>query len=1778
MKQRKVGRPQATAVSKADVSTVRRRPRLPNRRRLIATASAIIVPASLLVQVAGLTPTNAAVAPVGQGFTITATDLSFILAQIKIAERHAATQTPLEPCSTLVGTAPDQIPSPLVSKGLRTVDGSCNNLQPGQERFGSADQVFPRIAAKSFRAGEDGTQFGSPGQTFYRNPGDVVDSEPRVVSNLIVDQTSTNPAAIAAAGFPVRSQGNPGVVSCSVPPATDDPVDCVPAGKTLFMPNVTTDVGLSPPYNSLFTLFGQFFDHGVDQTVKSGGTVFVPLKEDDPLRTVGPDHEAGTGDEVPANQAFMVLTRAKNVAGPGPDGVLGTGDDVEDAKNTDSPWVDQSQTYTSHPSHQVFLREYSADPGPDGILDNDPATAANEAADNGVPVTTGKLLGGLPKDGSYPGSPDGRDGISTWASTKKQAAERLGFRLQDIDAVDIPMIAVDPYGNFLPGPARGLPQYVTPTGMVEGNLAAPVAVPGNVVHIDTPFITDIAHNADPSAKFDTNGDHIPDTLPTPDADNTPSADFANQPARTYDDELLNSHFACGDGRCNENIGLTTIHQVFHSEHDRLVDNIKATLLANPTLQASYKATHVFGANETDISFGLGGRLFQAARFVTEMEYQHLVFEEFARKVQPGINPFEPFAFTQTEINPAVKAEFAHAVYRFGHSMLTDTISRLNEDGSPNDISLLDGFLNPPAYFNGGPAGTLTPKEAAGSIVMGMADQAGNELDEFVTETLRNNLLGLPLDLATVNMARARSEGVPSLNNFRRDVFHATNDGAMAPYTSWVDFGEHLKHPESLVNFVAAYGQHPTILAATNVVDKREAARLIVNPDTLAGETGPTDANAFMNATASDITDWSKEPTGLDSVALWVGGPAEVPNVFGGLLGSTFNFVFETQLTALQNGDRLYYLARTPGMNLRTQLEGNSFSELIMRNTNAHSLKADPFATADCKFELKNLNGTPDGFSRFGNIVADDPASECNEKLVLLRKPDGTIQYRNRNTVDPSGINGQSVYNGTAGVDRVAGGNDSDTLWGGLGNDKLEGGDGADVALGGVGDDIITDLNGDDVPKGGPGDDAIDAGPGLDIIMGGEGKDFTNGGANANETFGGDGDDFIMLGESLDAAFGDSGDDYEEGGNQPDLMQGDSGNLFFLDDSQAPGSDILVGQGGDDDYDMEGGDDIGVGGPGIEKVAGASGYDWEIGIGDPQRTDMDLAIGLIPLDILTVGVRDKFNEVESLSGGDLNDILRGDDIVPAEVGGGGFIGCDVLDQAGLNRINGLDPLVPPLTTPLAGVVALSASNDCPILSGPVWGAGNILLGGGGSDLIEGRGADDIIDGDKYLNARLSVRTNPADPASEIGSATVNKVGQSPMTQQYLRTSTGALTGPTLQKAVFAGTVDPGNIVAVREIVSPATTAGNVDTVVFSGPQSNYSIVRSADGDHITVTQTGANVVGQKVSDGIDTVRNVENLRFCATRDAAGVCTQLTNLTVAPPPAPANLQAVAGNTTATRGTATVTWNALPAATNGFEFQVKSPGLATTTVPLPFGTVRRVVTGLVPGRTYTFAVRGLNDFGTGPFSESNPIVATGVPGQTGAPTAVRGNGQVSLNWSAGVANGSPVTDYLVTIRNVSTGTTTTQRTGSTATNTVVTGLTNGQVYNFRISAINVIGTGAASGASANVTPATTPNAPVLRDATSGNAGGQVTATANWNLVTGVANNGGSAVTSYTVKAIQVDSANNPTGVTVVVPPVGAGVSTRNFVFAAAQNNTRWQFEVFATNGVGNSPTAVSNIVTAQ
>jgi hypothetical protein len=46
------------------------------------------------------------------------------------------------------------VADPQLPRGLRTVDGSFNNLVPGQQFFGAADRAFPRLTTPVFKAAE----------------------------------------------------------------------------------------------------------------------------------------------------------------------------------------------------------------------------------------------------------------------------------------------------------------------------------------------------------------------------------------------------------------------------------------------------------------------------------------------------------------------------------------------------------------------------------------------------------------------------------------------------------------------------------------------------------------------------------------------------------------------------------------------------------------------------------------------------------------------------------------------------------------------------------------------------------------------------------------------------------------------------------------------------------------------------------------------------------------------------------------------------------------------------------------------------------------------------------------------------------------------------------------------------------------------------------------------------------------------------------------------------------------------------------------------------------------------------------------------------------------------------------------------------------------------------------------------------------------------------------------------------------------------------------------
>ncbi|MEI8322841.1 MAG: fibronectin type III domain-containing protein, partial [Actinomycetes bacterium] len=185
-------------------------------------------------------------------------------------------------------------------------------------------------------------------------------------------------------------------------------------------------------------------------------------------------------------------------------------------------------------------------------------------------------------------------------------------------------------------------------------------------------------------------------------------------------------------------------------------------------------------------------------------------------------------------------------------------------------------------------------------------------------------------------------------------------------------------------------------------------------------------------------------------------------------------------------------------------------------------------------------------------------------------------------------------------------------------------------------------------------------------------------------------------------------------------------------------------------------------------------------------------------------------------------------------------------------------------------------------------------------------------------------------------------------------------------------------------------------------------------------------------------------------------------------------------------------------------------------------------------------------------NPAVPSA---DSSAPTSVAGTGGnelVNLTWTA-PTSGTP-TDYVVTYSTSSTGTFTTYEDGvSTSTSAVVSGLTNGTTYYFKVAAVVggvTTGTNRVSGA---LTPATPPDAPT--DVSGFAYGADVNL--SW---TAPAANGGAEVSDYVVQ--YATSASGP------FTTFDDGVLTfTNATVTGLSASTEYFFKVAAVNRVGNS-----------
>lgn len=1050
----------------------------------------------------------------------------------------------------------------------------------------------------------------------------------------------------------------------------------VQAGGLYFKEDIIRNLNTLPGDPSLTgwnVLFGQFFDHGLDFIGKganslSPGTpsskIVITLDPTDPLYS--PNNQtltlsrASVLNPESAGPDGMFRT-ADDILSPGIDQLWGTGDDVKglanpNYNNSTSPYIDQSQTYGSVDDVTRLLREWVKDPR------------------TGKFVPGMRLFNGTSLEQPWERqNPDGtaKNTTETLPTLNELRAHVIATGRADISWEDVSNFRVrDSDGQVLDlNPAlAGIQEKTTGQTLVADMLPrfdtlhlfsslAVTALKATAGYVDP--LKDFL-GVDRGSDTDTSHLYVSDYINLLTGRPTALGSAGDTTTKAIVGEILlraiGDHYIVGDGRANENFGLTSIHHVWHENHNWQVDNLIHRISEEQALDPNHVVARQWqvavanpnNANQPYID-GQGNytdsagriswdqeKLFQAASLINQMEYQHVAIDQYARGMTPNIPIFVMY---DTSVNVDVTLEYSQGAFRFGHSQIREVIDALDPNGSltaaVSHYALEQGFLNPSAYAQVGPT----------AVALGMSRQVASELDQFVTPTLQQRLLGQPQDLAAINIARGRDLGIPTLNNLRRALSGgmqaqlvalqnqiAGNPGdttlqqaydktiaikaSLAPYISWTAFANGLQYRETVADFIAAYALDGNIDAGQGIyelgINGKQWAGLSAEQQNailaLAVTGGPLDGWTATNAKSKASAFVSSSGNNAyETIDAWSGGIAE-KHVFTGQMGPTFDAIFCDQMTRLINGDRFYYFWRLQdGLINATQLVESivteQFKDVIERTTGARHLAGDVFLYRDSYIELGeaplDISSGDARNHKYGDLVASEQTgvysglsgnTSENGVMVTIHGINYISDTRPDLGANPDGTaalgyNSHEVVSGTIYSDYLDAGDGDDTEYGDDGNDILIGAAGADHLYGELGNDS---LYGDSLPDfldGGPGNDLIEGGDDTDVLIGDDGDDRLYGGTMIDELHGGNGNDILDGGGEGDFVFGGRGQDIATGGENVDVVDGEWGD------------DILFGGDGPDQLFGGYGDDILFGGTGagnltlnVDECLGEFGFD------------------------------------------------------------------------------------------------------------------------------------------------------------------------------------------------------------------------------------------------------------------------------------------------------------------------------------------------------------------------------------------------------------------------------------------------------------------------------------------------------------------------------------------------------------------------------------------------------------
>lgn len=200
--------------------------------------------------------------------------------------------------------------------------------------------------------------------------------------------------------------------------------------------------------------------------------------------------------------------------------------------------------------------------------------------------------------------------------------------------------------------------------------------------------------------------------------------------------IVNGMFAAGDVRASENPDLTSVTTLFVREHNYQVDRL--------------------AKEHPDWS---GDQLYQNARAIVTAEIENITYTEFIPHMLGS--PLPDYKGYNSTVDPRITQEFSTAAFRFGHSIVSGTETKMDNMGNPmGSQDLSQAFFDTPqdVQQNGG----------IGALIRNFASDPAQANDVYAINDLRNLLAASPdfMDLIAIDIQRERDLGIGTLNQTR----------------------------------------------------------------------------------------------------------------------------------------------------------------------------------------------------------------------------------------------------------------------------------------------------------------------------------------------------------------------------------------------------------------------------------------------------------------------------------------------------------------------------------------------------------------------------------------------------------------------------------------------------------------------------------------------------------------------------------------------------------------------------------------------------------------------------------------------------------------------------------------------------------------------------------------------------------------------------------------------------------------------------------------------------